>query len=124
MKRTKMYRGATPNIFSLARRSRKTPTSAEQILWEKLRGRRLSGFKFRRQHPIANFIVDFFCAEHGLAVEVDGEYHNHNEQRHYDEQRTIKLNTLNIKVLRFTNNDVVSNIDLVLKQIEHHLKSS
>ena len=116
-----MHRDASPNLFNLASQNRKLSTEAEKILWESLRGKRLNGFKFRRQHPIRGFIVDFFCASHGLAIEADGEYHNEEEQKLADEQRTIALNKLNIKVIRFTNHEVIHNTSEVLKQIIEYL---
>jgi very-short-patch-repair endonuclease len=64
-----------PEMHRLARNLRKTQTDAEQILWLKLRSRRLSGFKFRRQHPIDNYILDFYCNEAQLAIEIDGGQH-------------------------------------------------
>jgi very-short-patch-repair endonuclease len=67
-------------------------TKAEKILWESLRNRRLNGFKFRRQHPVADFIADFFCLECSLAIEVDGGYHNTEEQAQHDKERSRKLN--------------------------------
>ncbi len=123
MRGDKMHKGAKPDLFSLAGQHRKLSTEAEQILWENLRSRRLNGFKFRRQHPIKDFIVDFFCADIGLAVEVDGEYHDQAEQQLADEQRTIELNKVNIKVIRFTNHEVIHNTSEVLKQIVEHLTS-
>jgi very-short-patch-repair endonuclease len=88
-----------------------------------LRSRRLSGFKFRRQHPIADFIADVFCLECNLIVEVDGDYHNEMEQKQYDEGRTYELSEFKIKVIRFTNREVLDDIDSVLKKILQHLKS-
>jgi very-short-patch-repair endonuclease len=117
----KMHRNAKPDLFKLAGQSRKVSTEAEKILWERLRGRRLNGFKFRRQHPIAEFIVDFICVEFGLAIEVDGEYHDSDKQRMLDEQRTVELNKLNIKVIRFTNHEVIHQTNLVLNKIEQLL---
>lgn len=123
MRGDKINRNAKPDLFNLAGQNRKASTEAEQILWERLRARRLNGFKFRRQHPIGCFIVDFFCAEFGLAIEVDGEYHDSDDQRTLDEQRTIELNELNIKVIRFKNRDVINNTNAVLNQITQHLAS-
>lgn len=96
-------------------------TNAEKVLWDRLRNRRLKGYKFRRQHPIGNFIADFFCLECNLIVEVDGEYHNEESQSQYDEGRTFELNEFSVKVVRFTNKEVIDKIDFVLKEIESHL---
>ena len=117
----KLHQGANPKLFYYARLNRKAMTEAEKILWDHLRNRKLKGFKFRRQHPIADFIADFFCLECNLIVEVDGLYHNDPEQVQYDRERTHLLNELHIKVIRFTNEDVITNLDEVLKKIEEHL---
>jgi very-short-patch-repair endonuclease len=116
-----LHKGANPKLFFFARQNRKVVTEAEQILWEHLRNRRLNGFKFRRQHPIANFIADFYCLECGLVIEVDGAYHNGVEQAAYDEGRTFELLKLQIKVIRFTNEEVIRNTKFVLQEIERHL---
>ena len=96
-------------------------TEAEKILWSCLRNRKFYGFKFRRQHPVSDFIADFYCHEANLVVEVDGEYHNDSEQRAYDENRTYHLKELRIKVIRFTNSEVINNLDYVLHEISTHL---
>jgi very-short-patch-repair endonuclease len=118
-----LHKGADPRLFHFARLNRQVQTEAEKILWESLRNRKLIGFKFRRQHPIADFIADFFCLECNLVVEVDGDYHNEREQKEYDERRTYELGELDIKVIRFTNQEVIENLDFVLKEISNHLKS-
>jgi very-short-patch-repair endonuclease len=117
-----VYRGADPRLFHFARLNRKVPTEAENILWQNLRNRKLGGFKFRRQHPIAEFIADFFCAESNLVVEVDGDYHRDNRQNKYDKDRTFELGELKINVIRFTNREVLEDIDFVLETILSHLK--
>jgi very-short-patch-repair endonuclease len=118
-----LHKGADPRLFHFARMNRQVQTEAEVILWRCLRNRNLGGFKFRRQHPIADFIADFFCLECNLVVEVDGDYHNEREQKQYDEGRAYELGELNIKVIRFTNREVFENLDFVLKEISNHLKS-
>ena len=119
----RLHKGADAKLFHFARLNRQTQTEAEMLLWSCLRDRKLDGFKFRRQHPIADFIADFFCLEANLVIEVDGGYHNEIEQKQYDEGRTYELSELNIKVIRFTNKEVIENIDFVLKEISNHLKS-
>jgi very-short-patch-repair endonuclease len=116
-----LHKGADPRLFHFARLNRQTQTEAEQVLWSCLRNRKLNGFKFRRQHPIAGFIADFFCLECNLIVEVDGDYHNEIKQRQYDEERTYQLNELKIKVIRFKNREVIENRDFVLREISQHL---
>ena len=81
------------------------------------------GFKFRRQHPIAHFIADFFCLESNLVIEIDGSYHDEREQQEYDEGRTFELEEINVKVLRFTNEEVIRDTEFVLNEILNHLKS-
>ena len=82
-----------------------------------MRSRRLRGLKFRRQCPLGCYIVDFICIEEKLIIELDGGQHNENRQRDYDERRTEFLNGLGFKVIRFWNNDVLSQFDVVLDEI-------
>ena len=112
-----LQRGTKPNLFELARQNRKSSTGAEEILWDCLRNRKLRGYKFRRQQPMGIYILDFFCLEMNLAIEVDGEYHNDEEQKLYDHERTTQLHDLNLTVLRFTNHEVITDIDNVLNTI-------
>jgi very-short-patch-repair endonuclease len=113
-----LHKGADPKLFLFARENRKTMTEAEKVLWTHLRNRKTFGFKFRRQHPLAGFIADFFCLECNLVIEVDGFYHNEREQSAYDKSRTHVLNELNVKVIRFTNREVVTNTDVVIMEIK------
>ncbi len=108
----------SPYQYELAKKMRKNHTEAERILWEELRDHRLGvELKFRRQHPIDGYIVDFMCIPKRLIVEVDGGYHETEEQKAYDEERTKILNELGFEVIRFTNNDVINNLKTVLKTI-------
>jgi very-short-patch-repair endonuclease len=116
-----LHKGANPKLFHFARLNRKALTNAEDILWQHLRDRGLNGFKFRRQHPIVDFIADFYCFESSLVIEIDGGYHNSIEQVQYDSGRTSELAALNIKVIRFTNREVIENIDFVLREIGKNL---
>ncbi len=116
-----LHKGAYLKLFEYARINRKKMTKAEGILWKYLRDRRLNGFKFRRQHPIADFIADFFCLECNLVIEVDGNYHYNREQAQYDEGRTFELTDLQLKIIRFTNSEVTERIEFVLREIEKHL---
>ena len=104
-----------------ARRLRVAQTDAEQRLWRHLRNRSLEGWKFRRQHEVGPFIVDFVCSDSGLVVELDGGQHG--EQMAYDESRTQKLQEMGYRVLRFWNNDVLTNTDSVLEAILEALAS-
>lgn len=102
-----------------ARTLRSALTSAEEILWQALRGSRLDGLKFRRQHPLGHFVLDFFCVERQLDVEVDGGIHNTSAQAEYDVDRTRYLNEHGVHVLRVTNDEVINNLDLVLAKIRN-----
>ena len=113
------------NLKSFARELRQTQTDAEQLIWSMLRDRRLHGMKFRRQHPIAPYVLDFYCHEAKLAIELDGGQHN--ERVAEDERRSEFLTKQGIRVLRFWNNDVLQNTEVVLEAIWRdldHLPSS
>jgi very-short-patch-repair endonuclease len=116
-----MHRDAKPILYHYARLNRKVDTEAEAMLWNRLRGRKLNGFKFRRQHPIEEFIADFYCHECNLVVELDGEYHSAEDQQSYDEGRTYNLEGLGIKVIRFKNSEIRNGIEEVLQAIAIHL---
>jgi very-short-patch-repair endonuclease len=92
-----------------ARQLRKKETWAEKLMWRWLRDRRFSGYKFRRQHPIGVYFLDFFCEQAGLAVELDGFGHGHPVQRHHDAEREAFLISRGIKVLRFWNSNLRRN---------------
>jgi len=100
---------------------RKQPTRAEAILWQRLRGKQLRGFRFRRQQTIDRFIVDFYCRQAQLVVEVDGSSHHSPEAAAYDEQRTRFLEDLGLSVLRFRNEQVIYESDAVLNKIAERL---
>jgi len=116
------YKTANPtiakNLVGNARENRKNPTESEDLLWQEIRNQKL-GSKFRRQHYMGNFIVDFVCLEKGLIVEVDGEIHE--TQKEYDEARTYELEQLGFKVIRFTNDELKNNLERVLKTISNEL---
>lgn len=103
-----------------ARKLRENQTDVEGKLWSRLRDRQLSGVKFRRQHPIGPFIVDFCCLERGLIVELDGGQHA--KRNAADQQRTRFLEGVGYQVLRFWDNDVLSNLDGVLEKISQALE--
>ncbi|KFC24596.1 hypothetical protein IO90_00335 [Chryseobacterium sp. FH1] len=113
-----MWKGAPASSFGKARFLRENETDAEKILWEKLRNKQLGGFKFRRQHPISLYIADFYCYKLKLIIEVDGAYHYTKEQIPKDEERTKILEFNGIHVIRFSNDEILSNIEKVLKEIE------
>ena len=105
----------------LAKYNRQHQTAAEEKLWNELRNRKLAGFKFRRQHPIEAYIPDFVCLEKKLVVEVDGGYHDNDEQMKIDELRTKTLAKNNFHLVRFTNEQVLYNTEWVLEEIKKSL---
>ncbi len=110
----------TPAFTERARRLRHEQTDAERALWRHLRNRQIQGCKFYRQFPIGSYILDFFCTEKNIAVELDGGQHL-KEQKQHDIDRTMYLKNLGIDVLRFWNTDVLQNIDGVLQEIQEAL---
>ena len=112
---------ADPMLYGeLKRRAeemRKNPTEAESVLWDALRGNGL-GVKFRQQHIIEDFIVDFYCNEYKVTVEIDGGYHKEADQMKSDEERTARLNELGYTELRFANEEILCDLDRVLKTIK------
>ena len=96
---------------------RKKMTKAEIFLWSKLKGKQLNGLKFRRQYGINNYTVDFYCPELKLAIEVDGGVHYYDSRIIFDKRRVEEIAALGIKVLRYTNIDVIKNINSVLQDI-------
>ncbi len=105
-----------PTIRQFARELRQPQTPAEATLWRHLRNRSLK-YKFRRQHPIDFFIIDFHCAEAKLLIEIDGDSHLVKEQMEYDKTRTEYLEERGYKVIRFTNDDVRYNMNAVANEI-------
>ena len=120
------YKTARPSTYNLLKelknQNKKNNTQAETVLWECLRNKNLN-YKFRRQHIIDMFIVDFVCIEKKLVIEVDGGYHNKFEQKEIDEMRTQILNEIGFKVIRFSNEEVIGNCDEILKKINTTLES-
>ncbi len=107
---------------SIARALRRNQTDAERKLWARLRGLRLVGLRFRRQHAIGNYIVDFVCLEKRLVLEIDGSQHNETYTIRKDAERTRWLESEGYHVLRFWDNDVLMNIDGVLDKISEVLQ--
>ena len=99
-------------------------TEAEVVLWNELKGRKLNGLKFRRQHPVHYYIADFYCHEKKLIIEVDGEIHQSNSAKEHDENRTAELEESGIIVLRFTNKQVLTALNKVLHDILQFTSSS
>lgn len=116
-----LHKGAKASTFENARQLRRTETEAEKKLWLYLRNRRLMGKKFRRQHAIDTYILDFYCHESKLAVELDGPIHNGEMNRQYDKARTDVLAELGLRIIRFSNDEVMNDIERVLERIEKYL---
>ena len=110
-KRHRIY----PTIRQRARELRQPQTAAEEKLWQRLRRRQLNGYYFRRQHPIGQFIVDFYCAATHLIIEIDGD--THAEQVDYDAARTAWLEENGYRVIRFANRQVLREIEAILTKI-------
>ena len=111
-----------PNHFGRARELRKEMTSAEKALWSRLRGKQL-GIKFRKQHPIGPYITDFYARDVELIVEADGDTHFTPEAKSYDTVRTDYLSQLGLTVLRFTNLEILQQLDSVMEQINHAIQT-
>tara|TARA_R110002049_G_scaffold2195_1_gene15836 strand:- start:2255 stop:6112 length:3858 start_codon:yes stop_codon:yes gene_type:complete len=118
-------RKSSYNLINELKKERiKNPTAAEKALWVCLKTKQLGGFKFRREHIIDEYIVDFVCLSKNLIIEVDGAYHNDPETQEADKFRTENLEELGFRVIRFTNEEVIGNIDNVLNKIEYELRMS
>jgi very-short-patch-repair endonuclease len=110
-------------LVELARELRQRQTEAEGILWQKLRDRKLSGLKFRRQHKIGRYIVDFYCAELKLVVELEGGIHDMPDQKEYDEARFEELRTKGLTILRFKNEEIKQDVQAVLQRIVETIRT-
>jgi very-short-patch-repair endonuclease len=106
-----------PRLLSYARRMRREPTDAEKKLWSRLRDRQIGGFKFRRQVPLGGYILDYFCKEAKLGVELDGGQHADAEEARYDAGRDEALRKLGVEVLRFPDDEAIKDTDAVLARI-------
>ena len=104
-----------------ARSMRKKPTPAEKVLWLELRHKQVRGYRFRRQHPIDRFVVDFYCREARLVIEVDGSIHDSPEAIDYDEARQRFLEDRGLHLLRFSNEQVIRETARVFEVIEDYL---
>ncbi|MBI2968646.1 MAG: DUF559 domain-containing protein [Bacteroidetes bacterium] len=120
------YQTADPFLYGqlkdFVKEHRSVPTEAEKIFWELIRGKRLDGYKFRRQHIIGYYIADFVCLQQKLVVEIDGLIHELPEHKTSDEERTRYLNKKGFSVIRFTNNEIIGNPDGVIEKVLYQLK--
>ena len=124
---TPNWKTADPVMYGLlkeyCKKMRNVPTEAEKLLWHALSGKKLDGYKFRRQHIIGSYIADFVCLKRNLIVEVDGLIHQLPENKVSDKERTEWLKSQGYKVVRFTNDEVLFNLDNVLDRIIVSLES-
>jgi 5-methyltetrahydrofolate--homocysteine methyltransferase len=109
------FRKLTDNDKNVIYTLRDNPTEAEKALWEILKNKKLKGYKFRRQHKIGRFVVDFFCHKGDLIIEADGTIHDNRKEE--DERRSEWLTSHGFKVIRFTNEEILFNIDRVKEKI-------
>lgn len=126
MMKTGFRKNTTSPNYTLLRsnaiKMRDNPTPAENLLWHVLRCNKFN-VKFRRQHIIDDYIADFACISKGLIIEVDGEYHNSQEQKEEDALRSARLQSKGYRVMRFTNEQILNDIDHVITSIERELKN-
>ena len=116
-----MHDGATPKVFKNAAKLRENMTEPEIKLWDYLKTKPL-GYKFRRQHPIAGYVLDFYCHKLRLSIEIDGGYHLKKEQKEKDTQRTEYLKGVGIAEHRFTNEEILSNFKKTIEIINSVLR--
>ncbi|MEQ8477307.1 DUF559 domain-containing protein [Fulvivirga sp.] len=107
-----------PHLKTFRKELRNNSTPAEATLWTLLSGKKLEGRKFRRQHSVANYILDFYCPSEKLAIELDGQGHFEAAQAEYDRERDLFINHLGIKVLRFENKEVFEHPEALLEQVK------
>jgi len=119
----RMHANADGRLFDYARLMRKKMTPAESVLWECIRNKG-TGVKFRRQHPVETYILDFYCHELKIGIEVDGSIHNYGDNKLYDSYRTLQLKDYAIKIIRFTNAEVLSDAEEVMKRIKDLVRES
>jgi very-short-patch-repair endonuclease len=123
MERLEMVSGSNKKeLKGLRQNLRNNMPPAEKILWGQLKGKQLEKYKFRRQHSINEFILDFFCPQAGLAIEIDGDSHYQTGRPGYDAERSKKIDSHGIKIIRFTNNEIYDSLDGVVDQILKQLK--
>ncbi|MCO8086177.1 endonuclease domain-containing protein [Acinetobacter lwoffii] len=106
-----------PQLLQFAKSMRHTTTDAENLMWQLLRAKRFMNLKFRRQHVIAPYILDFYCHEIGLVIELDGSQHGTDDAIEYDVERTKFLEAVGLTVVRYWNHDVLGRMDVVLENL-------
>jgi len=124
MKELSMFYGAKADIFKKAAELRNNMTKAEQVLWEHLQKNKVGGYRFKPQHPIKFFIVDFYCHKAKLVIEIDGNIHEIQQIKERDEGRTYEINELGLKLIRFTNDEVINETKKVVEKIIEELQKT
>lgn len=119
--KTGKFSKSTEEASEFAKQLRANQTKAESKLWKFLRNRKLANAKFRRQHPIGPFIADFYCHKFKLVIEVDGNIHNNPDAKEYDLGRQFEIEELGIKVIRFSNEEVLTRPEVVIRKIKYFL---
>jgi cyclase len=122
-KKSGMFEGASPIIFENAKRLRNTMTDAETVLWMHVKGI-INGCKFRRQHPIGQFVADFYCHKAKLIIEVDGSIHNLPDVKKMDKEKEEYLEQNGYVILRFSNNEIKTSIETVPGKITQTLNTN
>lgn len=112
-----MNKKLDPQLLEFAKSMRKNATDAENLMWKLLRAKRFMNLKFRRQYVIKPYIVDFYCHEIGLVIELDGSQHGTDDAIEYDAERTQFLEALGLTVVRYWNHDVLGRTDVVLEHL-------
>ena len=119
-----MWKGAPTSIFLKAKELRNQMTLSERQLWSELEKNKLLGVKFRRQHPIGIYIVDFYAHKFKLIIELDGKYHQNKKQQILDKERTTFLEFNGLKVIRFKNDEILENLATVIQRIKNEVSSN
>jgi very-short-patch-repair endonuclease len=109
------------NLKQLARNLRNNSTLGEILLWKELNNKQMHGYDFHRQKPLLNYVVDFYCYELDLVIEIDGQYHDHDEKFQRDQTREQELAKYNLTILRFTEREVRKDMVNVLRVIEEYI---
>ncbi|HPB24547.1 MAG TPA: endonuclease domain-containing protein [Bacteroidales bacterium] len=117
-----MHYGSNHFAFEKAREFRDKMTDAEKILWEALRNNQFLGLKFRRQHPINRFVVDFYCHKYKLVIELDGNIHDLAEVKNNDEKREVELKKLGLNILRLKNYEITESLKASLEKIKETIE--
>ena len=119
-----MWKGAPISGFLKAKELRNQMTIPEKKLWSALEKNKLLGIKFRRQHPIGIYIVDFYAHKLKLIIELDGKYHQNKKQQILDKERTAFLEFNGLKIIRFSNNEILENLSTVIERIKNEVSSN